>query len=62
MVVLDIFITFCQIYVQILLNCLTSELHFQVSDLDAVIGSVSGGGLVAGMALAAKVWQILIME
>ena len=28
---------------------------FQVPDLDAIIGSVSGGGFVAGMAVAAKV-------
>ena len=32
-----------------------------MSDLDAVIGSVSGGGLVAGIATAAKVRQIIVI-
>ena len=27
----------------------------QVPELDAIVGSVSGGGLLAGMAVAAKV-------
>ena len=37
-----------------------SILQFQVPNLDAIVGSVSGGGFVAGMCVASKVRFVLL--